>query len=64
MDSPRAGYLTRREDSAGVEVAVGAPRAAYADGLIGDLRVERVFIRGGIHRNGLYPKLAAGAYHS
>ena len=61
MDRVDIGDLRRADDPVGPQVAVRALRAADADGLVGELDVERLDVGLGIDRQGLDAQLAAGA---
>ena len=61
MERVRAGELAGGEDGFDVEVAVLGGGGADADGLIGDLGVERPPIHLGKDGGGADPQLPAGA---
>ena len=61
MDGVDVGDFGRADDAIGAQVAVGALGAADADGLVGQLHVERLDVGLGIDRQGLDAQFAAGA---
>ena len=61
VDRVGAGDLGGADDRRDVQVAVGAPRRADADVLVGEAHVQRVLVGLGVDGHGLDAELAAGA---
>ena len=60
MDRVDVCDLGRADDAVRPQVAVGTLRSADADGLVGQLDVERLHIGLGVDGQGLDPEFAAG----
>jgi hypothetical protein len=59
----RAGNLRGCDDRAHIQIAVFRQRAAYADIFVGDIRVHRIPVGFGIHRDADYPHVSARPNH-
>lgn len=64
MDGIHVSDLGRADDAIGAQVAIGAPRAANADGFIGQLDVQGLHIGFRVYREGFDTQFAAGANHA
>jgi hypothetical protein len=64
MDRDRIGHLGGADDRGHVEITQSRGGRPDADRLIGEQHVLQAVVGGGMHRNRLDPKFAAGAQDS